>query len=349
MSPTKAVMPVAIRASCAGLMQRTVTHLGTPFRPPCRFRIEKLGRLRKVCGRCRIVTLDRWEAAGWGALTGRDKSTNTTGAEKVDLQAFAIAAGFGDQILEAIYAMFGSYGTTAVAIAKIIGINIILSGDNAVVIALACRSLPPRQRMIGILLGAGAAIVLRIIFTVLVNQLLGIHYLKLIGGLLLFWIAVKLVTQEEASEESVRSGGNVWEAVKIVAIADIVMSLDNVLAIAAAAGGDMNLIIFGLVISIPLVIGGATLITNLLTRYPILVWAGAALLGWVAGELLATEPALAPAVESAANMLGVSTGFIARIFEVIGALIVVGIGKLLVRRSGKHTGEHATRVHADER
>ncbi len=267
----------------------------------------------------------------------------------MDLQAFAVAAALSDQIFDTIYAMFGSHGATAVSIAKIIGINIILSGDNAVVIALACRSLPPRQRMIGILLGAGAAVVLRIIFTVLVNQLLGIHYLKLIGGLLLFWIAVKLVTQEEASEDSVRSGGSIWEAVKIVAIADIVMSLDNVLAIAAAAGGDINLIIFGLIISIPLVIGGATLITNLLTRYPILVWAGAALLGWVAGELLATEPALAPAIDSLAQMLGISTKFVARIFEVIGALIVVGVGKLIVRRAGKNTGEHATHVHADER
>lgn len=267
----------------------------------------------------------------------------------MDLQAFAVAAGFSDQIFDAISSMFGSYGPTAVAIAKIIGINIILSGDNAVVIALACRSLPPRQRMIGILLGAGAAIILRIIFTVLINQLLGIHYLKLIGGLLLFWIAVKLLTQEEASEESVRSGSSIWEAVRIVAIADIVMSLDNVLAIAAAAGGDVNLIIFGLIISIPLVIGGATLITNLLTRYPILVWAGAALLGWVAGELLATEPALAPAVESLAEMLGITTKWIARVFEVLGALIVIGIGKLLVSRSGKHTGEHASQIPADER
>ena len=253
------------------------------------------------------------------------------------MQALAVAAAVSDQFFDALYSMFGSYGPTAVSVAKIIGINIILSGDNAVVIALACRGLPPKQRMYGILLGAGAAIVLRIIFTVLVNQLLGIPYLKLIGGLLLFWIAVKLVIHEDASEDSVSSGSNLWEAVKIVAIADVVMSLDNVLAIAAAAGGDMNLIIFGLIISIPLVIGGATLITSLLTRYPILVWAGAALLGWVAGELLATEPALAPAVEALAQMLNVTTKTIARLFEVIGALIVIGLGKLLIR-SQKATG-----------
>ena len=255
----------------------------------------------------------------------------------MDLQALAVAAALSDQFFDALYSMFGSYGPTAVSIAKIIGINIILSGDNAVVIALACRGLPPKQRMYGILLGAGAAIVLRIIFTVIVNQLLGIPYLKLIGGLLLFWIAVKLVIHEEASEDSVGSGSNLWEAVKIVAIADIVMSLDNVLAIAAAAGGDMNLIILGLIISIPLVVGGATLITSLLTRYPILVWAGAALLGWVAGELLATEPALAPAVEGLAQMLNVTTKTIARLFEVAGALIVVGLGKILMR-AHKATG-----------
>lgn len=257
----------------------------------------------------------------------------------MDLQALAVAAAVSDQFFDTLTSMFGSYGPMAVSIAKIIGINIILSGDNAVVIALACRGLPPKQRMYGILLGAGAAIVLRIIFTVLVNQLLGIPYLKLIGGLLLFWIAVKLVIHEEASEDSVSRGSNLWEAVKIVAIADIVMSLDNVLAIAAAAGGDMSLIILGLIISIPLVVGGATLITSLLTRYPILVWAGAALLGWVAGELLATEPALAPAVEGLAQMLNVSTKTVARLFEAVGALIVIGLGKILVR-SQKAT-EHA--------
>lgn len=257
----------------------------------------------------------------------------------MDLQALAVGAAVSDQFFDALTSMFGSYGPMAVSIAKIIGINIILSGDNAVVIALACRGLPPKQRMYGILLGAGAAIVLRIIFTVIVNQLLGIPYLKLIGGLLLFWIAVKLVIHEEASEDSVGSGSNLWEAVKIVAIADIVMSLDNVLAIAAAAGGDLSLIIFGLIISIPLVVGGATLITNLLTRYPILVWAGAALLGWVAGELLATDPALAPAVEWLAQMLNITTKTVARLFELVGAMIVVGLGKILMR--GHKTTERA--------
>ena len=162
------------------------------------------------------------------------------------------------------------------------------------VIALACRNLPRRERTWGILLGAGAAVVLRIIFTVIIQHLLGIPWLQLIGGLLLFWIAVKLLIADEPDDGSVASGSNLWEAVKIVAIADVVMSLDNVLAIAAAAmqtpaEQQIWLIVLGLLISIPLVIAGSTLIMSLLTRYPVLVWAGAALLGWIAGELLVTD------------------------------------------------------------
>jgi YjbE family integral membrane protein len=233
--------------------------------------------------------------------------------------------------------LFGAHAETALQILKIIGINIILSGDNAIVIALACRALPPKQRMIGIILGAGAAVVLRIIFTVGIQLLLGIPYLKLVGGILLLWIAVKLLTSEEADEGSVAAGGSLWEAVKIVAIADIVMSLDNVLAIAAAAGDKTWLVIFGLVISIPLVVGGATLIMALLTRYPILVWAGAALLGWVAGELLATEPVLVPYLEQAAATLGVAPKLMTRGMEALGALFVILVGwQLQKRAAAKH-------------
>ncbi len=123
---------------------------------------------------------------------------------------------------------------SAIEVLKIIGINILLSGDNAVVIALACRALPPRQRFWGIILGAGAAVLLRIIFTVIVQYLLDLPWLKLVGGLLLFWIAIKLLVQDEADEADIAAADNLWEAVKIVAIADIVMSLDNVLAIAGA-------------------------------------------------------------------------------------------------------------------
>jgi YjbE family integral membrane protein len=226
---------------------------------------------------------------------------------------------------------------TALAVLKIIGINIILSGDNAVVIALACRGLPARQRKIGIMLGAGAAVVLRIIFTVLVQYLLGVPWLKVAGGLLLLWIAVKLLMGDDHDEDSVASGSSLFEAVKIVAIADIVMSLDNVLAIAAAAESAlpeqrMWLIILGLVISIPLVVAGSTLIMGLLSRFPILVWAGAALLGWVAGELIATEPVIAPYIQNLVSILGTTEKFILRSFEAAGAGIVLLIGWLLMKR-----------------
>jgi YjbE family integral membrane protein len=206
----------------------------------------------------------------------------------------ALLASLGDQWLAWIDATFGDHAGTALAVFRIIGINIVLSGDNAVVIALACRALPRRQRMVGIILGAGAAVVLRIIFTVLVQFLLDVPWLQLAGGLLLFWIAVKLLVAEEASEDSVSAGGSLLEAVKIVAIADIVMSLDNVLAIAGAAKSappdqQIWLVVIGLLISIPLVVFGATLIMELLTRFPILVWGGAALLGWIAGELMVSD------------------------------------------------------------
>jgi YjbE family integral membrane protein len=246
-------------------------------------------------------------------------------------------AALSDQLAQYLQTVMGIDADYALAILRIIGINIILSGDNAIVIALACRSLPRRQRVIGIILGAGAAVVLRILFTVIVQQLFDVPWLKLVGGLVLLWIAVKLLLGDEASEDSVRSGASVWEAVKIVAIADIVMSLDNVLAIAAAAGGNMSLIILGLIISIPLVVFGATLLTWLLDRMPILVWAGSALLGWVAGELLATEPILQPYVLTAAESLGVTAKVVMRTIEASCAVLVVAVGWLIIRASARRT------------
>lgn len=237
--------------------------------------------------------------------------------------------------------MFGEHAGTALQILKIIGINIVLSGDNAVVIALACRNLPPKQRRWGIILGAGAAVVLRVVFTVIVTYILDIPWLKLIGGLLLLYIAIKLLMSEEADEDSVAAGSSLWEAIRIVAIADMVMSLDNVLAIAAAAGGHTGLIILGLIISIPLVVAGATLIMALLTRWPILVWAGAALLGWVAGELIATEPALKTYMEQVAQQLSITPKLLARLFEAGGALIVVLAGLVVSRSSGHGKQHHA--------
>ena len=179
--------------------------------------------------------------------------------------------------------------TFALQLLQIIWINVLLSGDNAVVIALACRSLPPRERRIGVLLGAGAAVALRVVFTLVVVSLMEVPYLKLVGGALLVWIAVKLLT-DETDEASVKQSDTIWNAVRTVAIADMVMSLDNVIAIAAAAKGSAALIIFGLGLSVPLIVFGATLIITVLQRYPALVWAGAGLLGWVAGSLIVSDP-----------------------------------------------------------
>src|SRR5665647_1396964 len=161
-----------------------------------------------------------------------------------------------------------------VALAKIMWINILLSGDNAVVIAMACQGLPQRQRMWGMILGAGVAVLLRIVFTGVVASLMLLPYLKIVGGLALFYIAAKLLVPDDPEEGEAEAAEHLWRAVRIVAIADIIMSLDNVIAIAAAAGGNMALLVIGLAVSIPLIVAGAALIMSLLDRFPILVWAG---------------------------------------------------------------------------
>ena len=181
-----------------------------------------------------------------------------------------------------------------VAVGKIIWINVLLSGDNALVIALACRGLAPRQRLWGMIFGAGAAVILRIIFTGIVVSLMELPYLKLVGGLALIVIAAKLLVPEEEDEDSVRAAAHLWHAVQIVVVADIVMSLDNVIAVAAAANGSVPLLVLGLAVSVPLIVAGAALIMALLNKLPVLVWAGAALLGWVAGDVIATDPAIHP-------------------------------------------------------
>jgi YjbE family integral membrane protein len=185
-----------------------------------------------------------------------------------------------------------------IAVGKIIWINVLLSGDNALVIALACRGLAPRQRLWGMIFGAGAAVVLRIIFTGIVASLMELPYLKLVGGLALLVIAAKLLVPEQEDEEGVESASHLWAAVQIVVVADIVMSLDNVIAVAAAANGSIPLLILGLAISIPLIVAGAALIMAVLNRLPILVWAGAALLGWIAGDVIATDPAVHPKLQA---------------------------------------------------
>jgi YjbE family integral membrane protein len=227
-----------------------------------------------------------------------------------------------------------------IAAAQIIGVNIILSGDNAVVIALACMTLPPRQRLWGMILGAGVAVLLRVLFTLVVAQAMAYPFLKLVGGALLFWVAIKLLTEDADGEDgSVESAENLWRAVRIVAIADIVMSLDNVIAIAAsaeiaaarvdvahAAAIKATLIIFGLATSIPLIVAGSAVLMALLERYRVLVWAGGALLGWVAGDIMATDPALAGWLsEPVLHQLHAWGGR-------LGAILVVCAGYVLVRK-----------------
>lgn len=204
---------------------------------------------------------------------------------------------FDPATIGAFFTQFKSEMATAgfwVAVGKIIWINVLLSGDNALVIALACRGLAPRQRLWGMIFGAAAAVILRIIFTGIVASLMELPYLKLVGGLALIVIAAKLLVPEQEDEDSVESASHLWAAVQIVVVADIVMSLDNVIAVAAAANGSVPLLVLGLAISVPLIVAGAALIMALLNRLPLLVWAGAALLGWIAGDVIATDPAVHP-------------------------------------------------------
>jgi YjbE family integral membrane protein len=185
-----------------------------------------------------------------------------------------------------------SSSTFWASLLQIIWIDLLLSGDNAIVIAMAVRSLPEKQRKVGILLGAGAAVGLRIFFAVIVSYLLNIPFLKVVGALLLFWIAIKLAKGEEEAHSDIEASDNLWKAVRTIAIADAVMSLDNVLAIAAAARGHFELFIFGLLLTIPLIVYGARLLSDVLERFPILVWLGAALLGFIAGEMLLSDIAV---------------------------------------------------------
>jgi YjbE family integral membrane protein len=178
------------------------------------------------------------------------------------------------------------------AVLQLIFVDVLLSGDNAVVIALACRNLPAEQRRWGIVLGAGAAVVLRVIFIGVVARLILLPYLKLVGGVALLIIAAKLIVPEKQDRNEVEAAAHLWRAVMVIVIADIVMSLDNIIAIAAIAHGNLLLLVIGLALSIPLIMAGAAVITALIDRYPILIWAGAALLGWVAGRVIATDPAV---------------------------------------------------------
>lgn len=214
---------------------------------------------------------------------------------------------------------------------KIIGINIVLSGDNAVVIALAARSLPPVQQKKAIFWGSGAAIIMRIVLTIFAVQLLGWPYLKLVGSVLLLWIGIQLLLPEDG-EENIESSSHLMTAIKTILLADLVMSLDNVIGVAAAANNNTVLLVIGLAISIPLVIFGASMLLKLMERFPVIITIGAALLGWVAGEMAVTDPAISDWVNKNANWLHYAG-------PAIGAAIVLSVGKIMGNR--KEAAAHA--------
>jgi YjbE family integral membrane protein len=209
-----------------------------------------------------------------------------------------------------------------IGLLKIIWINIILSGDNAVVIAMAARSLPPHQQRKAVLWGSGAAVVLRIVLTVVAAKLLALPYLQIVGGLLLLWIGVQLLGEEDDDDEGEAKGyGSLGAAVRTILIADLVMSLDNVIAVAAAAQGSTTLLVIGLAVSIPLVIFGSTLMIKLMERFPIIVVLGAALIGWVGGETIVNDAILRDFVQA--------NGWVHYAAALAGALFVVAVGKAL--------------------
>jgi YjbE family integral membrane protein len=222
-----------------------------------------------------------------------------------------------------------------IGLLQIIVINIVLSGDNAVVIALACRSLPAHQQKKAIVFGSVGAIVLRVVLTFFAVYLLTLPYLKLIGAVLLLWIGIGLMKSDD-DEDDIQSNAGMIAAIKTIIVADLVMSLDNVIGVAAAANGNTLLLVLGLVISIPLIVFGSTLILKLMGRFPIIITGGAALLGWVAGEMAVTDPAF--------EHLGADHNPMLRyVAKAVGAVIVVVVGKWLASRARAGEEEEAPR------
>lgn len=205
----------------------------------------------------------------------------------------------------------------AVILLQIVVIDLLLGGDNAVVIALACRKLPPQMQKKAIILGTLGAIVARVVLLIIAVHLLALPWLKVVGGLLLLWIGFKLVGSEE-EEATISGDSRLWKTVLTITLADVVMSLDNVLAVAAAGKGNVWLVSFGVLISIPIIVMGSKLVLTLLTRFPVIVTLGGALIGWIAGSMLVTDPALLRYTTAIPHLHWIAGG--------IGALLVVGYG-----------------------
>ncbi len=216
-----------------------------------------------------------------------------------------------------------------VAVLQIIAIDILLGGDNAVVIALACRKLPDHQRKRGIFWGVAGAIILRVVLIFFALQLLDIPWLKIVGALLLVWIGIKLLQPEEAGGHGeVAAAATLAAAIKTIIVADAVMSLDNVIAVAAAAHGSMLLVTFGILVSIPIVVWGSQIVLKLMDRYPVVITGGGALLGWIGGGMIVSDPAL-----PAGLLDGIP--YPKYVLSVVGAVLVVAVGKLLAARAEK--------------
>lgn len=212
-----------------------------------------------------------------------------------------------------------------IAVLQIIAIDIVLGGDNAVVIALACRRLPEDQRKLGIFWGVFGAIALRVVLIFFALSLLAIPYLKIVGGVLLLWIGVKLLQPESDGEHEVDASTTLMGAIKTIIVADAVMSLDNVIAIAGAAKDEMGLVVFGLIISVPIIVWGSQLVMKIMDRYPVTIVIGAGLLGWIAGDMVVTDVVTKEWVSTQAKYLH-------WIAPVAAALIVITVGKVLATR-----------------
>jgi len=205
----------------------------------------------------------------------------------------------------------------ALILLQIVAIDLLLGGDNAVVIALACRKLPPQRQKKAIILGTIGAIVARVVLLIIAVQLLALPWLKVAGGLLLLWIGFKLVSNDE-EEASVSSDSRLWKTVLTITLADVVMSLDNVLAVAAAGKGNVWLVSLGVLISIPVIVMGSQLVLKVLSRFPFIVMLGGALIGWIAGSMLVTDPALLRFTGHLASLHWIA--------GTVGALLVMGYG-----------------------
>lgn len=224
-------------------------------------------------------------------------------------------------------AFSGSLEDLFFGVFQIVLIDLVLAGDNAVVIAMAVRSLPRKKRRFGIIFGAGLAVILRVALTFFASQLLQINFVKLVGGLLIFWIGCKLLLQDAAAQETGRQATSVWNAIWIITVADVTMSTDNILALAAASKGNLPLLMFGLALSIPLVVFTSDLLSRLMARFPFIIYLGAAILGKVAAEMIFTDPAVRELIRIP------TVGLYA--LEVLFAIGVIAVARIYSRISGK--------------